>query len=135
MRRCARDALHAYKCRRAGAVRHSLRTWGVDVLLAFLLKSLAIMGVVFRVWSAPAFAELSCLGKAAGAQISILAYMRVQVRHEADYRYVSMLLSFTGRHGMLLGRHNKKIKAVTQRKVRPCRASLLHTVGNTCRFL
>lgn len=35
----------------------------------------------------------------------------------ADYRRVDMLTTFTGRHGMLLGRQSKKYRASTQRKV------------------
>ena len=40
----------------------------------------------------------------------------VQVRREVDYRRVDMLRAFTGRHGMLLGRRSRHIKAATQRR-------------------
>jgi ribosomal protein S18 len=43
-------------------------------------------------------------------------YALVQVRREVDYKKVSMLIAFTGKQGMILGRR-KQIKALTQRKV------------------
>lgn len=39
------------------------------------------------------------------------------MREEVDYRKVDMLMCFTGRQGMLLGRRSKHIRATTQRKV------------------
>ena len=39
-----------------------------------------------------------------------------QVRAEVDYRKVDMIAAFVGRHGMLLGRHGRPLRAATQRK-------------------